>query len=192
MREPRILASFVQSTLDAADRADARLGARLRSRLAPATLRSVEDAASISFLPVALDVEVTECLFAEAGEERAREVMRSNLASTFEAPVLASLVSAATRMLGREPARLFRWSPKVWGQLYRDAGELRWIEAGPSAGRLVYEGLPAQVVASRPYLVGVEAALSATFELLGVEGEVRLSDVDPRLGRAMYELSWKR
>ena len=51
MREPRILASFVQSTLDAADRADARLGARLRSRLAPATLRSVEDAASISFLP---------------------------------------------------------------------------------------------------------------------------------------------
>jgi len=192
MREPRILASFVQSTLDAADRADARLGARLRSRLAPSTLRSVEDAASISFLPVALDVEVTECLFAEASEERARAVMRSNLASTFEAPVLASLVSAAMRMLGREPARLFRWSPKVWGQLYRDAGELHWVDAGPSAGRLVYQGLPARVVASRPYLIGVEAALGATFELMGVAGEVRLADVDPRLGRAVYELSWKR
>ena len=192
MREPRILASFVQSTLDAADRADAKLGERLRSRLAPATLRRVEDAASITFLPVALDVELTECLFAEAGEERAREVMHSNLASTFEAPILASLVSAAMRMLGREPARLFRWSPKVWSQLYRDAGELRWIDGGPGAGRLVYHALPAAIVASRPYLVGVEAALGACFDLMGVDGEVRLGEVDPAQGRVVYELGWKR
>lgn len=192
MGEPRILASFVQSTLDAADRADASLGTRLRARLRPETLRLVEDAASIAFLPIAIDVEVTECLFAEAGEERAREVMYSNLASTFEAPILSSLVSAAMRLLGRDPARLFRWSPKVWGQLYRDAGELRWFDGGPGAGRLVYEGLPPAVVGSRPYLVGVEAALGACFGLMGVDGEVRLGEIERARGRVVYELGWKR
>jgi len=192
MGEARILASFVQSTLDAADRADASLGTRLRARLRPQTLRLVEDAASIAFLPVALDVEVTECLFAEAGEPRAREVMYENLASTFEAPVLSSLVSAAMRLLGRDPARLFRWSPKVWGQLYRDAGELRWFDGGPGAGRLVYEGLPATVVASRPYLIGVEAALGACFGLMEVDGVVRIGEVDAAQRRVVYQLGWKR
>jgi len=192
MRGARILASFVQSTLDAADRSDAKLGARLRARLAPETLRAVEDAASIAFLPVACDVEVTECLFAEAGDARAREVMRDNLASTFEAPILASLVAAAMRLLGRDPARLFRWSPKVWSQLYRDAGELRWIGMGPGAGRLDYQGLPPAIIASRSYLIGIEAALGATFELMGVDGEVRLGEIDAARGRVAFDLSWKR
>ena len=192
MRGARILASFVQSTLDAADRADAGLGTRLRARLKPETLRVVEDAASIAFLPIAVDVEVTECLFAEAGEARAREVMHSNLSSTFEAPILSSLVSAAMRLLGRDPSRLFRWSPKVWSQLYREAGELRWFGDAPGAGRLVYEGLPPAVVASRPYLIGVEAALGACFELMGVEGEVQLGEVDGTRGRVVYRLGWKR
>jgi len=115
MRGARILASFVQSTLDAADRADADLGTRLRARLRPATLRAVEDAASIAFLPVAL-----------------------------------------------------------------------------GAGRLVYEGLPPAVVASRPHLIGVEAALGACLELLGVEGEVQLGEVDATRGRVVYQLGWKR
>lgn len=188
---PRIAASFVTSVLDAAARFDPALGDRLRARLSPATRSALEVASAIAFVPVELDVEVTECLFAEAGEERAREVMRRNLADTFEAPFLGAFVSAAMRLLGRAPGRLFGWSAKIWGQLYRDAGSMRFESDGPNAGRLEFEGLPPCIARSHAYLIGMEAAFGAAFELMEVAGEARLGAIDAAQGRVTYHIDWK-
>jgi hypothetical protein len=189
-RRPRILASFVKSVLDGADRCDPQLGARVRGRLDDSARAALDAAGPVSFVPVELDVEVTEALFAEAGEARAREILRENLLVTFDAPILSSFVAGALRLLGRNPARLFGWSAKVWGQLYRDCGSIRFVRAGESAGRLELADLPACVTASRAYLAGMEAAFDASFALMDAEGELRLAHVDPD-GRATFELAWK-
>ena len=189
-RRPRILASFVQSVLDGADRADPRLGARVRERMGADALAELAAVGPVSFVPVELDVRVTEALFAEAGEARGREVMRDNLLQTFDAPILSSFVSGALRLLGRNPGRLFDWSAKVWGQLYRDCGTLRFVREGEGAGRLELDDLPPVVAGSRPYLSGMEAAIGAAFEMMGVEGELHLATSDPR-GRVVFQLTWK-
>jgi hypothetical protein len=189
-RRPRILASFVKSVLDGADRCDRQLGARVRARLDDAARAALDGAGPVSFVPVELDVRVTEALFAEAGEARAREILRENLLLTFDAPILSSFVGGALRLLGRDPSRLFGWSAKVWGQLYRDCGSIRFVRTGEGGGRLELADLPACVAASRPYLSGMEAALDAGFALMDVEGNVRLAEMDPA-GRAGFELSWK-
>jgi hypothetical protein len=188
---PRIFAGFVRSSLETVDRIDAGLGARVRARLAPETVRTLEEASSVSYVPVSLDVEVTECLFAEAGAERACEVMRENLSLTFESPLLAALVSGALRLLGRSPARVLGWSAKFWSQLYRDAGTLSYFPETTSSGRLELRDLPECLVASRNYLIGMAAALGAAFELLGVEGDAQLGRVDAAARRADIQLSWK-
>jgi hypothetical protein len=188
---PRIFAGFVRSSLDTVDRIDAGLGARVRARLSPETSRVLDDASSVSYVPVALDVEVTECLFAEAGPTRACEVMRENLSLTFESPLLAALVSGALRLLGRSPARTLGWSAKFWAQLYRDSGTLSYFPETTCSGRLELRELPACLVGSRNYLIGMAAALGAVFDLLGVEGDAQLGRVDVESRRADIQLSWK-
>jgi len=190
-RGPRILASFVQSTLDAVARRDAALAARVRDRLRPETRSAIESASAIAFVPIELDVELTEALFEVAGEGRACGILRENLSSSFEAPILRSFVSAALRMLGRSPERLLRWAPKVWAQLYRDAGEMRFEGAAGGTARLELARLPDCVATSRPYMVGLAAAIEASFDLMEVAGEVHLAEHDPAAGRACIALAWK-
>ena len=101
---PRIFAGFVRSTLDTVDRVDAGLGARVRARLQPDTRRALELASAVSYVPVEIDVEVTERLFDEAGATRACEVLRENLSISLEAPLLSALVSGGLRLFGRAHA----------------------------------------------------------------------------------------
>lgn len=189
--EPRIFAGFVRSTLDTIDRADADLGARVRARLAPETRRAIEQASAVSYVPVELDVEVTECLFAEAGASRAGEILRENLSVTLETPLLSTLVSGALRLFGRMPGRVLRWSSKLWSQIYRDAGSCEWNEDGPTSGRAVLRDLPACVMASRPYLNGVAMAVTALFDAIGVEGAVQLDGIDAASRTVTLRVSWK-
>ncbi|RIL06613.1 MAG: hypothetical protein DCC71_06015 [Proteobacteria bacterium] len=190
-KQPRIFAGFVRSSLDTLDRIDAALGARVRAKLAPETARALAEASSVSYVPVEVDVDVTECLFAEAGSERGCEVMRENLELTFESPLLSALVSGGLRLLGRSPARLLGWSAKFWGQLYRDAGTMAFEADGPSSGHLRLTGLPACIAASRPYLLGMAASLGAAFEAMGVDGEASVAAADPAAGTASIRVSWK-
>ena len=189
--QPRIFAAFVRSSLDTLDRIDAALGARVRGRLAPETERALREATSVSFVPVEVDVDVTECLFAVAGHERACEVMRENLAVTFESPILAALVSGGLRLLGRSPARLLGWSAKFWGQLYREAGTMAFEADGETSGHLRLTGLPACIAGSRPYLLGMAASLGAAFEAMGVDGDAQVAAADAAAGTASIRVSWK-
>jgi hypothetical protein len=186
-----MLASFVQSTLGAVERHDPALGAAVRTRLSAATREALAQASAISFVPIGLDVELTEALFECAGEERAREILRDNLAASFDAPFLHSFVSAALRVLGRSPERLMKWAPKVWGQIYRNGGEMRFVSEGEGAARLELEHLPPAIAASRRYLVGMAASVEAGFALADVDGEAVLVEHDPAAGRAAVRLAWK-
>jgi hypothetical protein len=188
---PRIFATFVRSTLDTIDRHDAALGARVRARLAPTTVATLASASAVSYVPVELDVEVTECLFAEAGAGTACDVLRENFSISLDSPLLSALVHGALRLFGRSPGRVLRWSSRMWSQLYRDAGSVEWIDDGPTSGRLEMRDLPACIAGSRPYLVGMAAAIDASFETMGVHGEVRVERSDAAARSATLRVDWK-
>ncbi len=189
--EPRIFASFVRSTLDTIDCVDADLGARVLARLRPETRRALELASAVSYVPVEIDVEVTERLFDEAGATRACELLRENLSISLETPLLSALVSGALRLFGRVPARVLGWASKMWSQIYRDAGTMEWVAEGPETGRFELRDLPACVATSRPYLVGFAAAMSAGLEMIGVEGDVQIERVDVAARSVTLRVAWK-
>lgn len=185
---PRILAGFVHSTLDAmpADVAD-----RVRARLAPETLAALGAASRIAWVPIAYDVEVTDALYLEVGPERARAFLRDNLRKSFDLPVLRGLLDTALRLLGRDPERVLRWAPKVWSQLFRDVGSLRFEVSGPGEARLVLSDLANDVLRSIPWLDGTAGAVTAVFDVLRVDGEARLEGPDRAARRAVLVLRWK-
>ena len=76
---PRMLAGFIQSSLEAIEGMDAALGREVRARLKPETREAIESASAISLVSVDLDVELTECFFAVAGPARARAALRESI-----------------------------------------------------------------------------------------------------------------
>jgi hypothetical protein len=190
MQGPRILAGFVQGTLAAVSERDPEVGERVTARLAPETRERLAHTSRIAWVPLADDVELTHAIYAELGPVRARELFRSNLTGALDAPVLRSLAQGALRIFGASPARVFGWAPKVYGQLLRDAGEMRFELDAPGSARLEIEGLPACVAESADYLDGVAAAIAGGFDFLDGKGEVRMESHGPATRRATFRLEW--
>ena len=190
MQGPRILAGFVQGTLAAVSERDPELGERVTARLAPETRERLAHTSRIAWLPLAVDVELTHAIYAELGPARAREIFRRNLTGALDAPVLRSFTQGALRLFGASPARVLGWAPKVYAQILRDAGEMRFELDAPGSARLELERLPACVAESADYLDGIAAAIGGGFDFLNEKGEVRMEAHTPAAGRATFRLDW--
>jgi len=188
--DPRMVTSFVQGTLDAIAEADADLGRRVREGLRPESAETLRSASRISLIPVEIDVEITELLFALAGRERARAILRNALTSTFESPLFGTFLQGALRLRGSNPGRLFGWCSKVWNQIYRDAGDMQFVPISDCEGRLEMERLPT-VMRNATYLGGTAATVSAIFTILGLEGTAELGTLDTATGRAVITAAWE-
>jgi len=169
---------------------DAEVGNRVRVSLKPDVLEVIETASPISWLPVEVDIELTECFFRVAGAERARRAFREALAQAIERPLLRPLLEGALGIFGRDPVKILRWVPKAWSLIYRDCGEMRCAHAGEGSARLELGLLPAPIVHSRCYLTGTAATVSAFFDWLGIEGQVRLEGPCATTRTATLHLSW--
>ena len=188
---PRILAGFVQGSLEVLDGIDASLGRRLRDELKPGTLDAIESASTIGWVDVEHDVELTETLFRLAGSERAWEAMRANFRDSLDKPLLKPLLEGALAIFGRSPERILRWGPRVWSFLFRDAGEMTLADSGPGHARLELHGLPPVFSASRPYFEGTGASVLGFFDVVRIEAEVRIEGPDPAGGTAAIEVTWR-
>lgn len=188
VQRPRILAGFVQGTLAGLPPAVAQ---RVRARLAPGTLARLEESSRLAWLPVEMDVELTEAVYAELGAGPAREAFRRNLSSAIDTPILRSLAHGALRIFGASPARLFGWAPKVYAHIYRDAGAMRFESEGAGSARLELCELPPAIAASRDYLDGMAGSIAAGFDLMELKGEVTVERLDASGRRASFRLTWE-
>jgi hypothetical protein len=188
VQQPRVLAGFVQGTLAGLEPA---VGARVRARLEPETVRTLERSSRIAWLPIEVDVELTRAIYAELGAGRARELFRRNLSDAFDTPILRSLAQGALRLFGASPVRLFSWAPKAYAQIYRDSGEMRFEAGAPGSARLELTLLPPAIAESRDYLDGVAGSIAAGFDFMDLKGEVTVERFDPPGRRASFRLAWE-
>jgi hypothetical protein len=184
-----MLASFIQGSLSAIDDLDADLGRQVRAAMKPETLEDLESASRIGWLPLRVDIELTECVFEVAGEERALQVLRHNLANTFDSMVLKPILDGAFAIFGRSPAKMLKWSPKVWSLLYRNCGQLLLAESDDRSATLEGIDLPPELVASASYMKGFAAAILGFFDVLGIDAECELRELGR--GRTAFFLTWK-
>ena len=187
---PRILAVFVQSSLEEIMKLDAKVGDRVRAGLKPDVLEAIETASPVAWLPVEVDVEITDCFFQVAGVERAGLAFRGALAEAIKRPLLRPLMDGALGIFGRNPAKILRWVPKAWSLIYRDCGEMRCTHADENSAALELRLLPHSIVHSRFYLRGTAASLSAFFDWLGIDGQVTLEGPCSTQRTAKFKLSW--
>jgi hypothetical protein len=185
-----MLAGFVQSSLEAIDDIDAGLGREVRRRLERDTLAAIESASAIALIPVALDVELTDCFFEVAGEGRARRALRENLRQSCDKPLLKPVLDGARVLFGRSLVRAIAWAPKVWGLIYRDAGEMRVAAREERCVRLELRDIPRVIAESPNYLVGSAETFAGFFDVAGVTGSVELIGPDLSRRSSAFVLRW--
>jgi hypothetical protein len=184
-----MLASFIQGSLLAIDRLDPDLGQGVRAAMKPELLKELESASPVSWLPAGVDIELTERFLEVAGEERAFRALRDNMANALNSAVLKPMLDGAFVVFGRSPAKMLKWTSKMWSLLYRRCGQLVLARSGDRSAVIEGIDLPPELVANANYMKGIAVALLGFFDILGIDAECDLRELGE--GRASFLLSWK-
>jgi hypothetical protein len=188
--DPAVRAAFTRAALHDALAVDTAVAARIRAALPAATIAQVLDAWRNAWLPVAIDMDVTEAITAALGPEQSAAFWRKILLETLESPLLKPLLDGVVSIFGLAPESLLRWAPRAWLAIYRNAGTMTVLERGIRSGRLGFDDITPALVRSGDFIEALRASCEAVFTLCHVYGEVKVESCDLAARRAVYAFSW--
>jgi hypothetical protein len=189
--EPLVRASHLKEDLEALRVLGPAGEASARARLRPQTLRAVEEATRVDFLPVALKAEMAEAVFAEGGEVGARTWAREALLLSLKGFFRPLLQVIAVVTDPTPTAILRRTFPRGWLATYRGCGDFRVEEPAPGRTRLVLRGVP-PALRIRSYLTAVCGTFEAVWEVSRYTGQIRLERWGPAEDEASWIMEWRR
>jgi hypothetical protein len=162
---------------------------RIRARLRPETLAAIAEAHGTEHLPIALNVEMAEAVFAEAGADGTRRWGTASLLHSFEG-FFKPLFLGLTRVLGTSPATLFKAFPQGWSATYRGCGHFTVTHPGPGVTRLIVRDLPKELRGT-PYLSAVCGSLESAFRVSKFTGRAVLEPRAPDSAEASWLVEWR-
>lgn len=168
-------------------------GARPLALLPAETLSVIGKAGGLDWLPVGLNLQVTEAVYDGLGAAGADRFFRAHSLASFDGPILQTMVTTAVRMFGLDPVSFARWVPRAWHMIFRETGAWRVPEAPPAASSLVLtlEGLPPECADHQVWHRSVSRSISALFDLARVPG---VANVQPRTKgerEVRFSLRWE-
>lgn len=188
--QPRMRANHIQQNVASLDLLGADVARAVKAEIGAYTLDRIASATRVEWLPIDVDVELTEAVARITGEDGLRKWSRAALAASVEAPFLRPIVRTAITLFGLTPASLLRHAPIGWKQVYQDCGAIRFESVSDTHVRLHLDGAAPQMTSSKPYLVGVAGAWEAAFDIARVEGGVVTLDV-PSPVAAVFDVTWR-
>ncbi len=189
MGEPLMRVSHMQSNVEALRDLGAVDEARVREAAADQVL-AIEQAVRVAWLPVELDLVLTEAVEAVCGEQRLRRWGRDAIAKSGDGPLLRPFVNALQRV-GLTPHAALKRVPYGWNLVYKDCGKVRYERVGDTEALLVHEGAPELMCESAPYLVGIAGSFDGVMQIVGGRGcHARAEVVEP--GVVHYPCRWSR
>src|SRR6185503_18248737 len=79
------------------------VGTRVLAAVRPQTLEEIDRTVGVSWLPVGLDVELTEAADRMLGRDGLERWSRDSMRKSFDGPLLRHMVEGAVRLFGLEP-----------------------------------------------------------------------------------------
>jgi hypothetical protein len=159
-------------------------------RVKPASLQAIEQAARVAWLPVELDIEVTEAVAAEAGEEGLRAWARQAMIENLGGPLLGSFLQAALRLFGRNPHRIIKKGSSAFESVMRGCGQIHVEDPHDHSFRVVLGRVPGVLLRSPVYLRGIAGSLEAVLSVANIAGEVVTESIVAAERRAVYRVRW--
>jgi len=169
-------------------------GARPLALLPAEALETIGAAGGLDWLPVALNLQVTQATYDGLGAADADRFFRAHTTASFDGPILQTLSSTAVRIFGLDPASFARWVPRAWHLIFRELGEWTVGSIDPSATSVVLTlaRLPADCAEHPTWLRSVARSIGALFDLAKVQGVVELPPRAHGASQAQFVLRWTR
>lgn len=161
--------------------------ARLRERLPPRLVATVEETHGADWLPVEANVELVAALADLLGQPEFLALSRRLVHASFSGPLLSTLVRTATTLFGDDPAAWARWIPHGWALVFSGCGAWQ-VTVGEREAVLHLAGLPPACSASPIWVASVAASLSAVLDVLERDGTMTLASTT--FAGASYVLRW--
>jgi hypothetical protein len=160
---------------------------RILSAVKAETLAVIERDVDVGWVDLGVNADFTEAVYRVVGARGTRAYGRRVGNSSFETPILRSMMEAAIRLFGVGPAGLYKLMRRSWSGVYRNCGEVE-VEARPGNGvHIVLHDAP-ELMRAPPYLESISGGLEAIFDFCSVAGEVR---PEPRRGGIEWTVTWK-
>lgn len=184
---PEIRAALVKSDLSSARALEA--APRILAAISPATVKRGEEAFTSAWLPLELDLEITQAVFREMGEEAVRVWSRTSIAQLFEGPLLRPLTDAGIKAFGATPQSWIKWFPRLWPSVLRNCGELSIAESGERSAVIRLCGAPRAILDSPPFLRSLCGACEGA--ILFVRAVARVEYRLEKDGTGVFRADWQ-
>jgi hypothetical protein len=152
-------------------------------------VRAVEESSRVAWLPLALDVELTEAVDRACGRARMKHWCRDAIARSTEGPLLRPLI-LGLQALGFAPHNTLKRAPYGWTLIYRGCGELRYERVSERECALVQDDVAPAMLASEPYLDGIAGAFEAAIAIAGGRDPEVTAEHDLAQRRVLYRCRW--
>ncbi|MFK7999316.1 MAG: hypothetical protein AB8H86_06945 [Polyangiales bacterium] len=139
-----------------------------------------------TWLPVELDVVLTQAVEDICGAEATEEWARQAVYQSAKGPLMGPIIGGLTR-LGLGPRHGLRRVPAVWNLIYRNCGSMS-CEADPGVASLVLKSPTPKM--NDTYLRGIGAAFEGLILILG--STVTESTAKIEAGEVRYRVRWSR
>jgi hypothetical protein len=186
--KPSVQASYMKNLL-AALREMGRLEALAQAD--PGLLDAVDEAARVSWLPVALNLRTVEGMAAAFGEERGLALLAEGVYRQFETPLWKHFVRGGLRLLGTDPGSLGRWIPQAMALVFRDCGRFTVDLVDEAELSVEVHALPPELATHRLWLRSLAVGMTPLFTVCSCDGTGELVEMEPARRHARYRLRWK-
>jgi len=173
--------------IDALKPAEAR---SIRGLTNPATLAEVASCLPSAWLPIEMDVELTEHVSNVLGAARAHQFYQKLTLGDYETSVFKSFIDMTVRMIGLSPNTYVKMVPHGFGLIYRDFGSFRALEREADRARLLFSAIPAACVRNPLWLESVRSSFHTAFDLTKTRGLVDWDTLDLEGRRAVFSFRW--
>jgi hypothetical protein len=155
-------------------------------------IERIESAGNLAWLPIALNLELTDAVFRALGREQAEAFYQTWLKRQMGAPAFSGLVRTALALFRFDTAGVAKFIPNAFDLMYRDYGTFVIEHTGPEQVNVELQSMPAELVAHENWPRSVCSGLHALYFLTGVRGTSELSSVDPSTRSVRFLLRWSR
>lgn len=178
----------MQDDVRALERLAPDVAARVRTKVG-AQIAVIDAAMRSSWLPIALDVQLTEAVFDEVGEAGAQALAKDALKASLTGPLLRPFRDAAIKLFGIRTHAVLGVVPKAWGQIFRGVGDVAATQRSPQHAVITIAGACDEVLRSPAWCAGTAGTFQGIAEMSGAlaRAEVRI-DVAARA--VHFDLTW--
>ncbi len=150
----------------------------------------IEIASNLEWLPIGVNLELTDAIFRGLGNEQADAFYQNWLKRQMSAPAFAGLVRTALSLFRFDTVAVAKWIPKAFDLMYRDFGQFKIEPLAPQHIKVSLSDMPQELARHEHWQRSVSSGLHALYFLTGVSRTTELRSAHGGERTMRVDLRW--